>query len=95
MAGKGDMPRPCDRKAYERGYMLIDWGRGKSRRSDHILSVDQSVGGHDYSGMVMLTDQGYRRVTALGELKPVSQQVGRLSARVDGRPAARKKVAHG
>lgn len=31
MAGKGDMPRPCDRKRYEAGYDQIDWSRGKNK----------------------------------------------------------------
>lgn len=29
MAGKGDMPRPCNLEKYRRGYDKIDWSVGK------------------------------------------------------------------
>jgi hypothetical protein len=33
MAGKGDEYRPVDRKKYERGYDMIDWGRKNQKKS--------------------------------------------------------------
>lgn len=42
MAGKGDMPRPCDRKKYEAGYDKIDWGKGKKKAakvSDNVFKI--------------------------------------------------------
>ena len=48
MAGKGDMPRPYDRRRYEEGFARIDWShcKGDEKRE---LSLDEglvsSVGG--------------------------------------------------
>jgi len=49
MAGKGDTPRPCDKKRYDENYDKIDWNDGSRTgppawepkpKDDYVLGID-------------------------------------------------------